>query len=114
MNRTDKKLKRSVEKFISSTLQSVTTCYSGVGKIGFRTNEWENIGVQQQQLVEHLINEVKQELEMRKTKWRILFMFNDKQMDLYREFYEGLVRLQADQDGFAQLPCLITSKEKSI
>jgi hypothetical protein len=110
METMDKKLKKSVEKFISSTLESVTTCCSNVETIVFTTNEWENIGVQKQQLMEYLINEIKQELEIRKIKWRILFTFNDKQIDLYKEFYQGLIRLQTDQDGFTQFSCPITSK----
>jgi hypothetical protein len=101
--KTNKKLKKSIEKFISATIQNVTTCCSHVETVVFRTNEWENVGTQQTQFVEYLINMVKQD-------WRILFLFNDKQINFYKEFYQVFIRLQTDQDGFAQFSCPISSK----
>ncbi|CAF3609150.1 unnamed protein product [Rotaria socialis] len=105
-DRTNQKLKKSIEKFISSTLQSVTTCYSNLEKIVYLTNEWENIGAQQQQqqqlLASSIINEVKQEIETRKVDWRILFIFNEQQTNFYKEFCDVLVKMQTDKDGFAQ------------
>ncbi|CAF1314178.1 unnamed protein product [Rotaria sordida] len=103
--RENQKLKKSIEKFISSALQGITACYTSAETIVFQTNEWENIGLQlqQQQLLANcLINEVKQYIITRKLHWRILFIFNNQQMNLYKEFYEIFIKLQTNQDGFAQ------------
>ncbi|CAF1313135.1 unnamed protein product [Rotaria sp. Silwood1] len=103
-DKASKRLKRSIEKFISSTLQSITTCFQNVQKILYLTNEWENVGTQyQEQLATNLINEVKQELETRKNNWQILLIFNDQQINLHKEFQKVLVQLQTDKDGFAQV-----------
>lgn len=109
-DKTNKKLKKSIEKFISSTLQNVTTCCSHAEKIVFLTNEWENVRIQQQQFTEYIITQIKQEMEIRKFNWRIIFIFNEKQMNFYQEFYQVFIRLQTDQDGFAQFSCSISSK----
>ncbi|CAF2916335.1 unnamed protein product, partial [Rotaria sp. Silwood2] len=88
--RENRKLKKSIEQFISSTLQGITACYTNAETIVYQTNEWENIELQlQQQLLANcLINEVKQDIITRKMNWRILFIFNNQQINLYKEFYE--------------------------
>ncbi|CAF2751248.1 unnamed protein product [Rotaria sp. Silwood2] len=102
--RENRKLKKSIEQFISSTLQGITACYTNAETIVYQTNEWENIELQlQQQLLANcLINEVKQDIITRKMNWRILFIFNNQQINLYKEFYEIFIKLQTNQDGFAQ------------
>ncbi|CAF1449677.1 unnamed protein product [Rotaria sordida] len=108
-DRSYQKFKKSIEKFISSCLQSITTCFNDVRTIAFITNEWENVGIQQEQLANNLINEAKQQIESRKIDWRILFMFNDQQINFYKEFYRILIKLQTDQDGFAQFSSLVST-----
>ena len=110
-DKNDKKLKNSVEKFISSALQSVVNCCPNVQKIAFLTNEWESMDMEQQKrFIGYLINELKQEIVIRKAKWRILFLFNIQQKKLYNEFHLVLGQLQTDQDGFAQISCPLSSK----
>jgi len=110
-DKNNRKFKKSIEKFISSTLQSVVNCCPNLEKLAFSTNDWENMDIEQQkELVETLINEVKRELEIRKTNWRVLFLFNNQQRNLYTEFYRVLTKLQTDQDGFAQISCPVSSK----
>ncbi|CAF4427359.1 unnamed protein product [Rotaria socialis] len=95
----NKKFKRSIEKFISPTLQSIITCCAPVQAMAFLTNEWENFGVEhQQQLANGLINIVKQELEIRKVDWQILFIFSGRQKHFYEEFYRIFIALQTDRD----------------
>lgn len=108
--KTTKKSKKSIEKFLATVFHNVSTYFADVKTIGFLTSEWENLTGGQQLFVEHLINSVKQELETRKIHWRILFILTDRQKSLYREFIQVFNRLQIDQDGFAQFACPMTSK----
>ncbi|CAF3806468.1 unnamed protein product [Rotaria sp. Silwood1] len=103
-DKTNKKLKSSIQTFISSTLQNITTCCTSARKIAFLANQWKHVGSQSQQqsLAHNLINEIKQEIEARKINWSILFIFNKENIDLYKEFHQVLVQYQTDQDGFAQ------------
>ena len=108
--KTDKKLRKFTEKFIFSALQMITTYCYNVEKIAFLTNEWDHISIpRQQQLATNLINGIKQELEIRKTNWRILFFFNNQQTNFYQEFYQVFIRLQTDRDGFAQFSSPVSS-----
>lgn len=107
---THHKFKRSIHKFISSTLQGAVSSCNDVEKILFLTNEWDNIDKKfYQHLADLLVNEVKAEIESRKTNWRILFFFNRQQTDLHKEFYEVLLKLQTDKDGYAQFTVPISS-----
>jgi hypothetical protein len=106
----NKKSLRSVEKFISSTLQSVLDCCPQAEKVAFSTSNWENLEIEQQkQLVETLINKVKQDIENRNAKWTILFLFNHQQRNLYTEFLNILTKLETHQDGFAQISCPLST-----
>lgn len=107
-DKTNKKLKRSIDDFLSSVFQSVTTYNGNEGKIVFLTNGWENVGTQQKQFVEFLINKVKKELELRKVKWRIMLMFNNQQIEFYKEFYQQLQQLNSNI--FAQFSRPISSR----
>ena len=108
--KTNKKLKKSVGRFIFDTFQCLTSYCPDVKTIAFLTSEWENIASGQQSLVEYMINDVKQELEMRKMPWRILFIMTNGQRDLYGEFTQVFNRLQSDRDRSSQFACPITSK----
>ncbi|CAF4354486.1 unnamed protein product [Rotaria socialis] len=110
----NKKFKRSIEKFISPTLQSIITCCAPVQAMAFLTNEWENFGVEhQQQLANGLINIVKQELEIRKVDWQILFIFSGRQKHFYEEFYRIFIALQTDRDASLQIPPSVPSRTSS-
>ncbi|CAF3888285.1 unnamed protein product, partial [Rotaria sp. Silwood1] len=109
-DKTNKKLIKSIEKFVSSTLQNIVTSFANIETIAFLTNEWENVGIQQQRpLANNLINQVKQEIETRKLNWRILFIFNNQQANFYKEFCQILIESQSEQDGFAQFSAPISS-----
>ncbi|CAF0897838.1 unnamed protein product [Adineta steineri] len=106
----NKKFRRSIEKFISSTLQSVVNCCPQATRIAFSTSNWENMETEQQkQFVEILINEIKRDIESRNSKWRILFLFNHQQKNLYTEFSRLMTKLQTYEDGFAQISCPIST-----
>ncbi|CAF1189241.1 unnamed protein product [Rotaria sp. Silwood1] len=108
-DKTNKKLIKSIEKFISSTLQNIITSFANIETVAFLTNEWENVGIQQQRpLANNLINQVKQEIETRKLNWRILFIFNNQQANFYKEFCQILIESQSEQDGFAQFSAPIS------
>ncbi|CAF4114978.1 unnamed protein product [Adineta steineri] len=64
---------------------------------------------QQKQFVEILINEIKRDIESRNSKWRILFLFNHQQKNLYTEFSRLMTKLQTYEDDFAQISCPVST-----
>ena len=108
-SKSSKKFRSSLEQFVSSTLQSVINCCPNAEKIAFSTREWENISSEQQkQLIENLLDTIKKEIEIHKAKWRILFLFNNQQKNLYTQFCLALTQLQTDIDGFAHVCCSVS------
>ena len=103
------KTKRSVEKFISSVAQCIATNCSDTETIVFLASEWENFNVESQ-LAEQLIMEMKREIETRRFHWRVLFIFNNEQTRLYKDFLQTMIRLQADDDNFTHFLSSILSK----
>ncbi|CAF1342365.1 unnamed protein product [Didymodactylos carnosus] len=105
-------VKKSIQTFLSTTLQTVTALYPNIETIAFSTHEWEKYG---KQLAEEIIHEIKRQLEIRQSCWTILFVFdcfnNDEQETLYNQFSQILLQIQTDQDGYAQFSCPISSKQ---
>ncbi|CAF3303678.1 unnamed protein product [Rotaria socialis] len=107
--KTGTELKRLVTKFISIIAKSITADCPDAEKIAFLTHEWENFG-NETQFAEEFIFELKRVLEKTKPRWRLLFMFNHEQNQLCEAFFQAMIRLQSDEDGFAQFSCPLSKK----
>ncbi|CAF4260209.1 unnamed protein product [Rotaria sp. Silwood2] len=81
------KLKRSIGKFMSYVAQTITNNCPDAEKIAFSTCEWENFR-DQSQFAEELIIEMKQVLELKRSRWRFLLTFNHEQSLLCKEFLQ--------------------------
>ncbi len=103
------KSKRLVEKFISSVAQCIATNCSDTETIVFLASEWENFNVESQ-LAEQLIIAIKQEIETRRSHWRVLFIFNNEQSRLYKDFLQTMIRLQTDDDNFVHFISSVLSE----
>ncbi|CAF1085138.1 unnamed protein product [Rotaria sp. Silwood1] len=102
------KLKRFIGKFISYVAETITTNCPDAEKIEFSTCGWESLNTEAQ-FAEELIIEMKRVLEVRRSRWRFLLIFNHRQNQLCKEFHQAMVRLQSDEDGFVQFPCSVSS-----
>ncbi|CAF4746587.1 unnamed protein product [Rotaria sp. Silwood1] len=101
------KLKRFIGKFISYVAETITTNCPDAEKIEFSTCGWESLNTEAQ-FAEELIIEMKRVLEVRRSRWRFLLIFNHRQNQLCKEFHQAMVRLQSDEDGFVQFPCSVS------
>jgi hypothetical protein len=61
-----------------------------------------------------MINELKREIEIRRSHWRVLFIFNNQQSQLNKEFRQIMMRLRPNEDGFAQFACSVLSEYRLI
>ncbi|CAF5026897.1 unnamed protein product, partial [Rotaria sp. Silwood1] len=92
----DIEFKNLLKIFISNSLRDISLL--SINKeitIEFSIDEWENYW-NRKQLVEEIIHEIKVQLETNKFSnynWRILFIFNDKQIDLYQQFSQTILLL---------------------
>ncbi|CAF5133085.1 unnamed protein product [Rotaria sp. Silwood1] len=92
----DIEFKNLLKIFISNSLRDISVL--SINKeitIEFSIDEWENYW-NRKQLVEEIIHEIKVQLETNKFSnynWRILFIFNDKQIDLYQQFSQTILLL---------------------
>ena len=107
------KIKRSVEKFISSVAQSIVMNCPDAETIAFLASEWENFRVGPQ-FADALITEMKREIETRRSHWRLCLIFNDQTSRLYNEFLQTMMRLQSDEHSFAQFLSRVLSKTNTI
>jgi hypothetical protein len=103
------KVKRSVEKLISSVTQNITNNCHNAEIIAFLANEWDGFRYGPQ-LAELFIEGMKREIETKKSRWRVLFIFHNEQSQLRKEFLQTMIRLQSDEDGFVQFLASISSK----
>lgn len=91
--------------------ENITNYYSNAATIAFSTSGWQSFSFEQQ-LVEELLIQIKQEREARKSKWRVSFIFSDEQSELYDKFNKAMKRLRSDEDRVAQYSSPLTSKWK--
>lgn len=105
-------IKESIKKFISSSLKQIDmVSVNTINTIAFSTTDWEKYN-NRKQLVEEILNEMKYQLETRQFSnryWKILFIFNDEQSDLFNEFSQVMLGLQTIMDDYEQFLYPITS-----
>ncbi|CAF3767822.1 unnamed protein product [Rotaria sordida] len=121
----DTDFKISIKTFISNSLRDISIL--SINKeiiITFSTDGWENY-LNKKRLAEEIINEIKVQLETSKLSnfhWRILFIFNDKQIDLYNQFLQKILLLTMKINHYEQFfypissvtISLIASKDSNI
>ncbi|CAF0983783.1 unnamed protein product [Rotaria sordida] len=99
------KINESIKKFISTSIKQIDIlCANIVKTIAFTTTDWKNYD-NKKQLAENFLNEMINQLESKQysdRSWKILFLFNDEQSDLYNEFLQIILRLQIDRDDYEQ------------
>ena len=103
--------KTLVDKFISSTTQSIVNCHPGVEMIAYSTTSWENMNPERQErFTNNIIDAVKQEIEIRRVNWRILFVFNEKQQAIYKQFLIKLSKLCIDGNWYGHIARPVSSE----
>jgi len=87
-------------------------CANTVKTIAFSTTNWEKNNNGRKQFVEKILNEMKSQLETKQFSnrcWKILFLFDDEQSDLFNEFSQVILALQTETDDYEQFLYSITS-----
>ncbi len=83
-------------------------CANTVKTIAFSTTNWGK----NDKFVEKILNEMKYQFETKQFSnrcWKILFIFDDKQSDLFDEFSQVILALQTETDDYEQFLYSITS-----
>jgi hypothetical protein len=105
-------MKESIEKFISISLKQIEMhCKDTINTISFSTTEWEKYD-DRKRLSEEIIKEMKYQLHTKQFSnysWRIVFVFDDGQVDLFNEFSQVISTLQTEKDVYEQFFCPISS-----
>ncbi|CAM4863546.1 unnamed protein product [Rotaria socialis] len=98
-------INESIKNFISTSIQQIDRlCTNVVETIGFATTDWENYN-NRKQLIENILHEMIKQLSIRdfsNLSWKIVFLFNDEQNDLFNEFSQAILALQTDRDNYEQ------------
>ncbi|CAF2915481.1 unnamed protein product [Rotaria sp. Silwood2] len=101
----DTDFKNSIKTFISNSLKDISVLsLNKENIITFSTDEWDNYS-SRKQLAEEIINEIKVQLETSKlfnVNWRILFIFNDNQTDLYNRFLQTILSITMNTNNYEQ------------
>ncbi|CAF3309661.1 unnamed protein product [Rotaria sp. Silwood2] len=102
VNQTNSHLRKSINDFISTTLKQVRAfCKDHVITICFSTTDWENFSSFEDQFANEIFNQLKTELETSEYsnyKWKILFTFDDQQIDLYNRFSQAISSVQTNSN----------------
>ncbi|CAF3924690.1 unnamed protein product [Rotaria magnacalcarata] len=97
--------KNSIENFIFNSLRDVSILsVNTVNTIAFCTNEWENYSPRIRLPVE-IINELKIQLKKDQFShfhWRILFVFNRNQIELYNQFSHIISSTKTNNNDYEQ------------
>ncbi|CAF3537312.1 unnamed protein product [Rotaria socialis] len=97
--------KNSIENFIFNSLRDVSILSANtVNTIAFCTNEWENYSPRIR-LAEEIINELKIQLKKDQFShfhWRILFVFNRNQIELYNQFSHIISSTKTNNNDYEQ------------
>jgi hypothetical protein len=105
-------LEKSIKEFISISLTQIESLYTNdVKSIAFSTTEWENYS-NRKQFVEKIVHELKYQLEMNKfsnRNWTILFIFDEKQLDMYDLFSQAILSIQNQTNDYKQFYYPISS-----
>lgn len=98
----DNQMKKSIKNFISASMKQITLlCKDVIKTIAFATTDWENCD-QRKQLAEEIVNETIYQLKTEQfsnRSWKIIFVFNDEQIDFFNEFSQVMLSLQTEQDN---------------
>ncbi|CAF3103620.1 unnamed protein product [Rotaria sp. Silwood2] len=113
----DTDFKNSIKTFISNSLKDISVLsLNKENIITFSTDEWDNYS-SRKQLAEEIINEIKVQLETSKlfnVNWRILFIFNDNQTDLYNRFLQTILSITMNTNNYEQFFYPVSTIEKFI
>ncbi|CAF1114353.1 unnamed protein product [Adineta steineri] len=105
-NENNHHMKKSINKFISEIFNQIDTLDPDTIKtIAFSTTNWEKYNNNVKQLVEEFLNEMKYQLETEKfsnRSWKIFFVFDDEQKDLFDVFSQIILALQMKMDDYEQ------------
>ncbi|CAF3486533.1 unnamed protein product [Rotaria sp. Silwood1] len=98
-------LEESIKEFVSICLtQIVTLCSTDMKIIAVSTAEWENYS-NKKQLAEKIIHALKFQLETKEFSnrdWTILFIFDEKQSEMYDLFTQTILSLRAETNDYEQ------------
>ncbi|CAF4251010.1 unnamed protein product, partial [Rotaria sordida] len=101
-NQTKNDLRKPTNDFISTTLKKVRTlCKNHIDTICFSTTDWENFHSFGEQFANEILRSLKIELETSEYsnyKWKILFIFDDQQTDLYGRFSQAISSIQTNNN----------------
>lgn len=98
-------MKESIKQFISISIKQIDIlCKDLVKTIGYITTDWENCNYRKQ-LAEDILNEIIYQLGTEyfsNRSWKIIFLFNDEQIEFFDEFSQIILSLQTEKDSYEQ------------
>lgn len=105
-------LEKSIKEFISNCLTQVASLsITDTRTITFSLPHWESYS-NKHQLAKKMISILKSELETEKycnNNWTILFVFDDKQLDMYDLFVETILSMDTHTNDYKQFCYPISS-----
>ncbi|CAF0883368.1 unnamed protein product [Rotaria sordida] len=111
-DQTETILEGPIKEFVSSFLTQIATlCTPDMKRIAVSTTEWENYS-SRKQLAETIIHALKFQLEtdeFSNRDWTILFIFDEKQYDMYDLFTQAISSLQTETNDYEQFYCPIST-----